>query len=88
MIVLDGNILSKLSKLQRRAARVITGQTYGVRFTQILNNISWKPFEDIFKRKEFVVSFKAPTEGRNTYLQELFNDAIIKDYWLSVRFVP
>ena len=48
----DGSstILSKLSKLQRRAARVITGQTYDVRSTQILGDLSWIPIEDTLKK--------------------------------------
>ncbi len=39
----DGSntILNKLSKLQRRAARVITGQSYDVRSTQILESLNW-----------------------------------------------
>ncbi len=47
----DGSntILNKLSKLQRRAARVITGQSYDVRSTQILESLNWMPIEDILK---------------------------------------
>ena len=60
----DGSstILSKLSKLQRRAARVITGQTYDVRSTQILGDLSWIPIEDTLKRREIIMSFKALTD--------------------------
>ena len=41
----DGSntILKKLSKLQKRAARVITGQSYEVRSTQILESLNWIP---------------------------------------------
>ena len=40
----DGSntILNKLSKLQRRAARVITGQSYDIRSTEILESIGYQ----------------------------------------------
>ena len=70
----DGSstILSKLSKLQRRAARVITGQTYDVRSTQILGDLSWIPIEGTLKKREIIMSFKALTDRLPIYLQELF----------------
>ena len=80
----DGSstILSKLSKLQRRAARVITGQTYDVRSTQILGDLSWIPIEDTLKRREIIMSFKALTDRLPTYLQELFIKCNNDNYYL------
>ena len=80
----DGSstILSKLSKLQRRAARVITGQTYDVRSTQILGDLSWIPIEDTLKRREIIMSFKAVTDRLPTYLQELFSKCNNDNYYL------
>ena len=80
----DGSstILSKLSKLQRRAARVITGQTYDVRSTQILGDLSWIPIEDTLKRREIIMSFKALTDRLPTYLQELFSKCNNDNYYL------
>jgi hypothetical protein len=45
----DGScsIIDKLFKLQKRAARVTTGDTYDVRSTQILNNLNWLPIEEL-----------------------------------------
>ena len=82
----DGSstILSKLSKLQRRAARVITGQTYDVRSTQILGDLSWIPIEDTLKRREIIMSFKALTDRLPTYLQELFIKCNNDNYTLGV----
>jgi hypothetical protein len=39
----DGSctIINKLSKLQRRAARVITSSTYDIRSSQILKDLTW-----------------------------------------------
>ena len=55
----DGSstILSKLSKLQRRATRVITGQTY-VRSTQILGDLSSIPVEDTLKKGRLLCHLK------------------------------
>lgn len=61
-------MLHKPSKLQRRAARVITGQTYDVRSTQILNSLDWTPVEDILRKRESVASFKALTGRFPFYL--------------------
>ena len=39
-------ILNRLSKLQRRAARVITGRSYDIRSTKIFESLNWLPFKD------------------------------------------
>ena len=42
------SIIDKLFKLQKRAARVITGESYDVRSTQILNiNLNWLPIDEL-----------------------------------------
>ena len=68
----SSTMLSKLSKLQRRAARVITGQTFDVRSTQILGDLSWIPIEDTLKKGEIIMSFKALTDRLPINLQESF----------------
>ena len=40
----------KLQRLQNRAARVITGDTYKIRSTDILKKLNWKTLEE--RRKE------------------------------------
>ena len=67
----DGSntILNKLSKLQRRSARVITGQSYDVRSTQILESLKWMPIEDILKKREIIMTFKALTNRLPDYVQ-------------------
>ena len=55
----SNSILNKLSKLQRRAARVITGQSYEVRSAQILESLNWIPIEDMLRKRETVMTFKA-----------------------------
>jgi hypothetical protein len=68
----DGSntILNKLSKLQRRAARVITGQSYDVR--SILESLNWMPIEDILKKREIIMMFKALTNRLPEYVQNFF----------------
>ena len=50
----DGSctIINKLSKLQRRAARVITSSTYDIRSSQILKDLNWKPIEADLKNSK------------------------------------
>jgi hypothetical protein len=35
-----------LQKYQNRAARVITGATYDIRSSELLDNLNWKPLEE------------------------------------------
>ena len=72
----DGSntILNKLSKLQRRAARVITGQSYDVRSTQILESLNWMPIEDILKTREIIMTFKLSLPNQRTnFLKRRFS---------------
>ena len=39
------SVINKLSKLQRRDARIITSSTYDIRSSQILKELNWKPIE-------------------------------------------
>ena len=64
--------LNKLSKLQRRVARVITGQSYEVRSTQILESLNWVPIEDTLKNRETTMTFKALTNRLPDYVQNFF----------------
>ena len=52
----SNTILKKLSKLQRRAARVITGQSYEVRSIQIIESLNWIPIEDTLKNRETIMT--------------------------------
>ena len=57
----DGSctIINKLSKLQRRAARVITSSTYDIRSTQISEDLNWLPVELDLKNREAIMTFKS-----------------------------
>ena len=50
------SIIDKLFKLQKRAARVITGDTYDVRSTQTLDNLNWLLLEELLKQREIIMA--------------------------------
>ena len=80
----DGSctIINKLSKLQRRAARVITSSTYDIRSSQILKDLNWKPIEVDLKNRETVMTFKVLTRQGPDYLQQLFTECNNDNYSL------
>ena len=65
--------IDKLSKLQKRAARVITGDKYEVRSIEIFDKLRWLPIDAILKNREIVFTFKALTKRLPKYIFELFN---------------
>ena len=52
------SIIDKLFKLQKRAARVITGDTYDVRSMQTLDSLNWLPLEELLKQREVIIHLK------------------------------
>lgn len=80
----DGSntILNKLSKLQRRAARVITGQSYDIRSTEILESLNWLPIEDYLVKREVLMTFKALTNRQPKYVQDFFTTCENSNYSL------
>ena len=74
----DGSntILKKLSELQKRAARVITGQSYEVCSTQILESLNWIPIEDTLKNRETTMTFKALTNRLPDFIHVMSCDQL------------
>ena len=68
----SNSILNKLSKLQRRAARVITRQSYEVRSAQILESLNWIPIEDALRKRETIMTFKGLANRLPDYAQNFF----------------
>ena len=64
--------INKLSKLQRKAARVITGETYDVRSIEILEKLKWIPIDESLRNSETIMTFKALTKRLPNYLTDLF----------------
>ena len=59
--------------MQKRAARVITGDTYGVRSTQTLDSLNWFPLEELLKQREIIMAFKILSGRSPRYLEKLFS---------------
>ena len=51
--------INKLYKLPKRPTRVITGASYGIRSSEIFENLYWKPLETNLKKQELILTFKA-----------------------------
>ena len=49
----------KLYKMQKRAAREITVSSYEKRYREIFERLSWEPIENILKKREITMTFKA-----------------------------
>ena len=67
------SIIDKLFKLQKRGARVITGDTYDVRSMQTLNSLNWLPLEKHLEQREIITTFKVLTGRSPRYLEKLFS---------------
>ena len=49
--------LKKLQKLQKRAARVITGSSYEISSENILNELDWLHLKDRFRNKKAMFAY-------------------------------
>ncbi len=67
------SIIDKLFILQKRAARVITGDTYEVRSMQTLDSLNWLPIEELLKQRQLIMTFKVLTDRSPRYLGKLFS---------------
>ena len=78
----DGNNtnMNKLVKLQKRAARVITGSNYEIRSSDIFKKLNWEPLETTLKKRELVMTFKAIRSFAPEYLSNLFTATFNNDY--------
>ena len=66
--------MDKLHKMQKRAARVITGSQYDVSSTEIFNNLNWDPINRPLDRRELIMIMYKISNGLATnYLTKLFN---------------
>ncbi len=62
------SIIDKLFILQKRAARVITGDTYEVRSMQTLDSLNWLLIEELLKQRQLIMTFKVLTDRSPQYL--------------------
>jgi hypothetical protein len=77
---------TKQSKLQKKAARVITGASYDVRSNEIFRKLDWMPIHKSLSIRENIVTFKALTANSPNYLPEMFNFRSNETYNLRSNF--
>jgi hypothetical protein len=61
-----------LQKYQNRAARVITGATYDIRSSELLDNLNWKPLEERRNYLKSIFIYKILNEQTAPSLKEAF----------------
>ena len=71
-IYLNISRMDKLYKIQKRAARVITGSQYYVSSTEIFDNLNWDPINRLLDRRELIM-YKISNGLAPKYLTKLFN---------------
>ena len=83
----DGNCshIEKLKKLQKRAARVITGSTHEIRSTEIFEKLGSKRIEIILNKRKHIITFKALRDDTPKYLSDLFVPSHNDIYQLQLR---
>lgn len=77
--------LNKLYKLQKRAARVITGASYDIRSKEIFALLKWEPIENILKKREITMTFKALKKQLPEYKSDMFSIRHNANYHLRVN---
>ena len=70
----DGNEtnLEMLYKMQKRAARTITGFNYETRSKTIFQILGWSPLEKILTKREILITFKAIRGAAPEYICNMF----------------
>ena len=72
--------INELLKLQKRAARVITRDTYDVRSSENFEKLEWISIEKTLKNREIMMTFKALTGRSSKNIAELFSKCDNENY--------
>ena len=80
------NELTKMSKLQKKAARVITGDSYDIRSNDVFQKLNCSPMNTNLQIRENIATFKALTGNSPAYLTKLFNRCSNETYNLRSNF--
>lgn len=75
-----------MSKLQKKAARVITGDSYDTRSNDVFQKLNWLPINTHLEIRQHIATFKALTGNSPVYLTELFNRCSNEIYNLRSNF--
>ncbi len=73
-------------KLQKKAARVITGDSYDIRSHEVFQKPNWLPMNTHFQVRENITTFKPLTGNSPTYLTKLFHRCSNETYNLRSNY--
>ena len=84
----DGRIsnLTKMFKLQKKVARVITGDPYDIRSSEVFQKLNWLPINIHLQIREHIATFEALTGNSPAYLAKLFNRCSNETYSLRSNY--
>ncbi len=78
--------LTKMFKLQKKAARVITGDSYDIRSHEVFQKLNWLPMNTHFQVQENITTFKSLTGNSPAYLTKLFHRCSNETYNLRSNY--
>ena len=64
--------IDKLSKLQKRAARIITSSDYTIRSFQVFKTLEWHPIKKLMDKRDLTMMFKILKNMVPNYLAKMF----------------
>ena len=80
------NKLTKMSKLEKKAARIITGDSYDIRSNEVFQKLNWLPMNTHLQIRENIATFKALIGNSPAYLTNSFNRCSNETYNLRSNF--
>lgn len=78
---IDLSLSVKLQKLQNRAARLITGDSYSVRSQDILKKLNWTPLNEKRTQDKAIMMHKIINGKTPSYLKELFTNSNVSNHY-------
>ena len=74
--------IDKLSKLQKRAARIITSSNYFIRSSQVFKTLEWHPIKKLMDKRDLTMMFKILKNMAPNYLTTMFRKCDNSNYSL------
>ena len=74
--------IDKLSKLQKRAARIITSSDYSIRSSQVFKTLEWHPIKKLMDKRDLTMMFKILKNMAPNYLTTMFRKCDNSNYSL------
>ena len=67
--------IDKLSKLQKKAARIITNSDYTIRSSQVFETLEWHPIKKLLDKRDLTMMFKILKNMAHNYLTKVFRNS-------------